>query len=115
LSSQRYALVQLGSLYSWMVKGGWLKGNPVALGKKPEAPVDARIQRLLPVEGIALAFEAIAATKSPLKRARDHFMFSLFYQTGLCTFEAAAVDMSTLRRALNGQRWLMVWQTQQAA
>jgi site-specific recombinase XerD len=68
-SSQRYALVQLGSQYSWMVKGGWLKGNPVALFKKP----DARIQRLLPVEGIALAFEAITAMKSPLKRARDHF------------------------------------------
>ena len=108
LSSQRYALVQLSSLYSWMVKGGWLKGNPVALVKKPEAPVDPMIQRLLPVEGIALAFEAIAATKSPLKRARDHFMFSLFYLTGLRTFEATAVDMSTLRRALNGQRWLMV-------
>jgi site-specific recombinase XerD len=108
LSSQRYALVQLGSPYSWMVKGGWLKGNPVALVKKPEAPVDPIIQRLLPVEGIALAFEAIAATKSPLKRARDHFMFSLFYLTGLRTFEATAVDMCTLRRALNGQRWLMV-------
>lgn len=31
--------------------------------------------------------EAIAATKSPLKHARDHFMFSLFYLTGLRTFE----------------------------
>jgi site-specific recombinase XerD len=108
LSSQRYALVQLGSLYSWMVKGGWLKGNPVALVKKPDAPQDPMIQRLLPVEGIALAFKAIAATKSSLKRARDHFMFSLFYLTGLRTFEATAVDMSTLRCALNGQRWLMV-------
>jgi site-specific recombinase XerC len=87
---------------------GWLKGNPVALVKKPEAPVEARIQRLLPVEGIALAFEAIAATKSPLKHARDHFMFNLFYLTGLRTVEATAVDMNTLRRALNGQRWLMV-------
>jgi site-specific recombinase XerD len=107
-SSQRYALVQLGSLYSWMTKGGWLKGNPVALVKKPEAPMDPMIQRLLPVEGIALAFEAIAATKTSLKRARDHFMFSLFYLTGLRTFEATAVDMSTLRRASNGQHWLMV-------
>jgi site-specific recombinase XerD len=35
-------------------------------------------------------------------------MFSLFYLTGLRTFEATAVDMSTLRRGLNGQRWLMV-------
>lgn len=91
-----------------MVKGGWLKGNPVALVKKPEAPVDPMIQRLLPVEGITLAFEAIAATKNPLKRARDHFMFSLFYLTGLRTFEATAVNMSTLRRSLGGQRWLMV-------
>jgi site-specific recombinase XerD len=107
-SSQRYALVQLGSLYSWMVKGGWLRGNPVALVKKPEAPVDPMIQRLLPVEGIALAFEAIALTKSPLKRARDHFMLSLFYLTGLRTFEATASDMGTLRRSASGHLWLMV-------
>ena len=107
-SSQRYALVQLGSLYSWMVKGGWLKGNPVALVKKPEAPIDPMIQRLLPVEGIALAFEAIALTKSPLKRARDHFMLSLFYLTGLRTFEATASDMGTLRRSASGHLWLMV-------
>lgn len=66
------------------------------------------IQRLLPVEGIKLAFKAIAATKSSLKRARDLFMFSLFYLMGLRTFEATAVDMSTMRRALNGQCWLMV-------
>ena len=108
VSSQRYALVQLGSLYSWMVKGGWLKGNPVALVKKPQAPIDPMIQRLLPVEGIALAFEAIAATKSPLRRARDHFMLSLFYMTGLRTFEATASNMGTLRRSTSGHLWLMV-------
>jgi hypothetical protein len=34
------------------------------------------------VEGIALAFESIALTKSPFKRARDHFMFSLFISPG---------------------------------
>ena len=107
-ASQRYALVQLGSLYSWMVKGGWLKGNPVALVKKPEAPIDPMIQRLLPPEGIALAFEAIAGTPNPLKRARDHFMFSLFYLTGLRTFEATAVDMGTLRRSSAGHLWLRV-------
>jgi site-specific recombinase XerD len=70
-----------GSLFSWMVKSGWLKGNPVAL-----------------------AFEAIAATQNPLKRARNHFMLSPFYLTGLRTFEATAVDRSTLRRSLGGQR-----------
>lgn len=107
-SSQRYALVQLGSLYRWMVRSGWLKGNPIALVKKPEAPNDPMIRRLLPVEGIALAFEAIADTKSPLKRARDHFMFSLFYLTGLRTFEATASDMGTLRRSASGHLWLMV-------
>lgn len=36
LASQRYAQVQLGSLYSWMVKGGWLKGNPVAWSGNPK-------------------------------------------------------------------------------
>jgi site-specific recombinase XerD len=100
--------VQLGSLYAWMVRGGWLKGNPVALVKKPEAPIDPMVKRLLPPEGIGLAFEAIASTKSPLKRARDHFMFSLFYLTGLRTFEATAADMATLRRSASGHLWLMV-------
>lgn len=108
VGSQRYALVQLGSLYAWMIKGGWLKGNPVALVKKPEAPSDPMIRRLLPPEGISLAFEAIALTKSPLKRARDHFMLSLFYLTGLRTFEATAADMTTLKRSASGQLWLMV-------
>lgn len=107
-ASQRYALVQLGSLYAWMVKGGWLQGNPVALVKKPAAPQDPRIQRLLPPEAIEVAFEAIAQTKNPLKRARDHFMLSLFYLTGLRTFEATAADMGDLRRAAGGQRWLPV-------
>ena len=106
-ASQRYALVQLGSLYSWMVEGRWLKGNPVALVKKPTAPTDPGIQRLLPPEGIALAFEAIAATRNPLKWARDHFMLSLFYLTGLRTFEATGADMRTLRRSANGQLWLL--------
>jgi site-specific recombinase XerC len=91
-----------------MVKGGWLKGSPVALVKKPEAPIDPMIQRLLPVEGIAVAFEAIAETKSPVKRARDHFMLRLFYLTGLRTFEATASDMGTLRRSASGHLWLMV-------
>ena len=91
-----------------MLKGGWLKGNPVALVKKPEAPIDPMIRRLLPPEGIALAFEVIAATRNPLKRARDHFMFSLFYLTGLRTFEATAVDMGTVRRSTSGNLWLMV-------
>lgn len=107
-SSQRYALVQLGSLYSWMVRAGWLKGNPVILVKKPEPPIDPTIKRLLPVEGIALAFEAIAETRSPVKRARDHFMLTLFYLTGLRTFEATASDMGTLRHSASGHLWLMV-------
>ena len=64
------------------------------------------IKRLLPPEGIALAFEVIAATRNPLKRARDHFMFSLFYLTGLRTFEATGVG--TVRRSTSGNLWLMV-------
>jgi site-specific recombinase XerD len=100
--------VQLGSLYSWMVKGGWLRGNPAALVKKPEAPVDPIIQRLLPVEGIALVFEAIALTKSPLKRARDRVMLSLFYLTGLRTFGATASNIGTRRRSASEHLWLMV-------
>lgn len=108
LSSQRFALVQIGSMYTWMVKGGWLKGNPVDLVRKPEAPHDTTIKRLLPEEGIALAFEAISLTKSPLKRARDHFMLSLFYLTGLRTFEATSAHMGSLRRSASGALWLNV-------
>lgn len=108
LSSQRYALVQIGSLYTWMVKGGRLKGNPVALVRKPEAPHDTTIKRLLPEEGIALAFEAISQTQNPRKRARDHFMLSLFYLTGVRTFEATASNMSSVRRSASGTLWLNV-------
>ena len=108
LSSQRLALVQIGSLYRWMVKGGWLQGNPVDLVRKPEAPHDVTIKRLLPAEGIALAFEAIGLTQSPRKRARDHFMLSLFYLTGLRTFEATSATMGSLRRSASGALWLNV-------
>jgi site-specific recombinase XerD len=108
LSSQRYALVQIGSMYTWMVKGGRLKGNPVALVRKPEAPHDNTIKRLLPEEGIALAFEAISLTKSPRKRARDHFMLSLFYLTGVRTFEGTMSNMSSIHRSASGTWWLTV-------
>ncbi|RRW40022.1 integrase [Pseudomonas luteola] len=106
--SQRYALQQINSLMKWLVAGGWLKGNPVGLVKKPTVVRDRAIKRLLPHEGIALAFEAIQRTGNPLKRARDHFMFSLFYLTGLRTFEASAVYMSSIRLSASGQRWLEV-------
>lgn len=108
LSSQRYALKQIGSMYGWMVKGGRLRGNPFGLVRKPHAPEDSTIKRLLPEEGIALAFEAINLTKSPRKRARDHFMFSLYYLTGVRTFEATASNMSSLRCSANGTWWLTV-------
>lgn len=108
LSSQRYALVQIGSLYTWMVKGGRLQGNPVALVRKPEAPQDTTIKRLLPEEGIALAFEAISLTKSPRKRVRDHFMLSLFYLTGIRTFEGTTSSMSSIRCSASGTWWLNV-------
>ncbi|MDD1011029.1 tyrosine-type recombinase/integrase [Pseudomonas shahriarae] len=108
LSSQRYALVQIGSMYTWMVKGGRLKGNPVALVRKPEVPHDNTIKRLLPEEGIALAFEAIGLTKSPRKRARDHFMLSLFYLTGVRTFEGTTSNMSSIHRSASGTWWLTV-------
>ncbi|MEX5684835.1 tyrosine-type recombinase/integrase [Pseudomonas silesiensis] len=108
VSSQRLALVQIGSLYSWMVKGGWLQGNPVDLVRKPPAPQDPTIKRLLPIEGIALAFEAISLTQSPRKRARDHFMLSLFYLTGLRTFEATTATMGDVRRSSSGTLWLTV-------
>jgi site-specific recombinase XerD len=108
LSSQRYALVQIGSMYTWMVKGGRLKGNPVALVRKPEAPHDHTIKRLLPEEGIALAFDAISLTKSPRKRARDHFMLSLFYLTGVRTFEGTTSNMSSIHRSASGTWWLTV-------
>lgn len=108
LSSQRYALMQIGSLYTWMVKGGRLQGNPVALVRKPQAPQDTTIKRLLPEEGITLAFEAISLTPSPRKRARDHFMLSLFYLTGVRTFEGTTSTMSSVRRSASGTWWLNV-------
>ena len=108
VSSQRYALIQIGSMYSWLVKGGWLKGNPVALVKKPTATRDNKTKRLLSEEAIALAFEAISLTKSTRKRARDHFMLSLFYMTGLRTFEATGSNMGTIRRTPAGKLWLEV-------
>ena len=108
LSSQRYALVQIGSMYTWMVKGGRLKGNPVALVRKPEAPHDDTIKRLLPLEGIALAFEAISLTKNPRKRARDHFMISLFYLTGVRTFEGTTSNMGSIHSSASGNWWLTV-------
>lgn len=108
LASQQYALIQIGSMYKWMVDGGRLKGNPVTLVARPQVPVDATIKRLLPEAGIALAFEAIASTPSARKRARDHFMLSLFYMTGLRTFEATGANMGKIRRSASGVLWLEV-------
>lgn len=107
-ASQQYALIQIGSMYKWMIKGGRLKANPVSLVAKPQVDVDLTIKRLLPEAAIALAFEAIAATKSPRKRARDHFMLSLFYMTGIRTFEATGATMGKIRRSASGALWLEV-------
>lgn len=107
-ASQQYALIQIGSMYKWMIKGGRLKANPVSLVAKPQVEVDLTIKRLLPEAAIALAFEAIAATKSPRKRARDHFMLSLFYMTGVRTFEATGATMGKIRRSASGVLWLEV-------
>lgn len=107
-ASQQYALIQIGSMYKWMIKGGRLKANPVALVTKPQVDVDLKIKRLLPETGIALAFEAISATKSRRKRARDHFMLSLFYMTGVRTFEATGATMGNIRRSASGALWLEV-------
>lgn len=106
--SQRYALIHIGSLYAWMVEGGRLKGNPVKLVAKPKVIIDQSIKRLLPEEGIALAFEVVAECQNPLKRARDHFMLSLFYMTGLRTFEATTANMGNITRSSSGTRWLEV-------
>ncbi len=108
VASQRFALIQIGSMYKWMVQGGRLRGNPVSLMKKPQLLVENSVKRFLPEEGINLAFEVIGNTKNPLKRARDHFMLSLFYLTGLRTFEGTSANMGEIKQAPSGTRWLPV-------
>lgn len=53
--SQRYAVVQLGSL-QLDGQGRLAQVQSGGLGQKAHTPIDPMIQRLLPVEGIALAF-----------------------------------------------------------
>lgn len=53
--SQRYAVVQLGSL-QLDGQGRLAQVQSGGLGQKAHTPIDPMIQRLLPVERIALAF-----------------------------------------------------------
>ncbi|WP_432263251.1 tyrosine-type recombinase/integrase [Cupriavidus sp. TMH.W2] len=107
-TSQRYAHTAIGSLFRWLHETRYLNGNPVAHVKKPRSIKNAKLTRFLSRDAIGLAFEAAAMGDSPRKVARDRFMLSLFYLTGLRTFEGTAANMRDIYVGDTGKRWLPV-------
>lgn len=118
--SQQYAFNAVGALFRWLQKSGYIRGNPVGLETKPELTddeirdgrdeKDSRrrvMKRLLPPEGIQFALRA-ADMGSPLKAARDRFLITFYYLTGVRTFEGTGSNMKDVKVSENGRRWLPV-------
>lgn len=107
-SSQRYAHTILHGFFGFLAESRYLSGNPMALVKPPKKIKTKKITRLLPVEGIQLLYEVVDSDEHGRRRARNRFMLSLFYLTGLRLFEATAVNMGAIVAHDSGRLWLPV-------
>ncbi|WP_346830779.1 tyrosine-type recombinase/integrase [Pseudomonas abietaniphila] len=107
-SSRRLALIQLGGLYTWMIERGCCIENPFRLIKKPELIHLPVILRQLPISGIQLMLEAARDSTNKRLVARDLFMVSLFYLTGIRTFEATNANMNSIQETGANECWLQI-------
>lgn len=107
-SSRRLAIVELGGLYNWMIKQGWCRENPFRLVQKPELIYLPVITRQLPIRGIQLMLDAARDTTNEKKACRDEFMVTLFYLTGIRTFEATNANMNDIQITGSLECWLQI-------
>jgi integrase/recombinase XerC len=110
LSSQRYALVVLGSLHTYLVDGGYAIANPIALIRRKgprsepnrEKTIDkASINRLLEF----LRKRANAAVSRDENLERQLFVCTWLFETGCRRDELAHAKLSDVYPSPAGLRW----------
>ncbi|MDM0119006.1 tyrosine-type recombinase/integrase [Variovorax arabinosiphilus] len=97
-SSLRQALSILNAMFSWLVRAGYLAGNPLALSRRKHRQAAPRVSRFLPDEHwdlVKAAVEAMPASteRERLRASRCRWLFSLLYIGGLRVSEICAARM----------------------
>jgi site-specific recombinase XerD len=112
-ASVRQASVILNGLFSWLVRAGYLAGNPLALSRQRTRKVAPRITRYLEPGLWQEVKDTIAAMPHDTPRARAHYhrvrwLFTLLYLGGLRIAEVGGNTMGQffVRRDADGaMRW----------
>ncbi|MFT4192313.1 MAG: tyrosine-type recombinase/integrase [Comamonas sp.] len=112
-SSVKQALSTINGLLNWLVEAGYLKGNPLALGRRQRPQRQARMTRFLPMahwKELQATIEQLP-TDSDRARAqadRARWLFSLLYIGGLRVSEVSGNTMGGFfcQRSADGkERW----------
>jgi site-specific recombinase XerD len=111
--SQRQALSILNSLFNWLVRAGYLAGNPLALRRRKAVVRASKTSRFLPHEHWAQVRSTIESLPTGTPRlakqaARYRWLFSLLYIGGLRISEVCHNSMGDFywRRGADGrERW----------
>jgi len=113
--SQRTALLVINSLFSYLVKAGYLAGNPLALLRRrgPKgSPLSKRVERFLEHDQWQAVLETVESLPKGSPRQRQHhertrFLVALLYLLGPRVSEIASHTMSSFQE-IRGRWWWYV-------
>lgn len=114
-ASQRTALLVIQSLFSFLVKAGYLAGNPLALVKRrttSDPPAWQRVERYLEADEWQALLQTVAGLPRATPRQRQHyerlrFLLALLYLLGPRVGEVAGHTMGSFRQ-MRGRWWWLV-------
>ncbi|MFO1434222.1 MAG: tyrosine-type recombinase/integrase [Candidatus Competibacteraceae bacterium] len=114
-TSQRAALLVINSLLNYLVKAGYLAGNPLALVRrrgKNNAPLQRQVERFLEHEQWQALLETVADLPKDTERQRQHyerarFLLALLYLLGPRVSEVAGHTMGSFIQ-IRGRWWWLV-------
>jgi integrase len=121
-SSRRTALLVINSLLSYLVKAGYLAGNPLALVKRrghKGIPTRERIERFLEHEQWQVLLETVETLPQETQRQCQHyerirFLVALLYLLGPRVSEVATHTMGSFTEIRGRWWWLVTGKGQKA-
>ncbi len=114
-ASQRTALLVINSLFNYLVKAGYLAGNPLALVRRRgrnNAPLQHPVERYLEHEQWQALLETVANLPKDTERQRQYyerarFLLALLYLLGPRVSEVAGHTMGSFIQ-IRGRWWWLV-------
>jgi site-specific recombinase XerD len=114
-TSQHTALLVINSLFSYLVKAGYLAGNPLALVRRRnrvDKPIDEPVERFLEQDQWQAFLETVEALPKATPRQQQHyersrFLVALLYLLGPRVGEVASHTMGSFRQ-VRGRWWWFV-------